>query len=208
MTELTPREIKAEPPQQRVNGVVDVLRANRIAGWAIDRLDSAGSVTVEVFRDGHPYQSVTADRYRPDLERGGIGTGRYGFSVEIDPPVDAGLEFTVTAIARTDDGHSAPLKPTGAAEHPVRPELLLLHRLAASVEELKQTQKQPASPHRAVEELAERLEMTQLRLEAALATVEKGQVPKREARLPRVAYIAGGLGLLSLAAGIGSFWIS
>ena len=48
--------------------------------------------------------TVHADRHRRDLERGGVGTGRYGFVCELDPPLQPGFEFTVSATARTADG--------------------------------------------------------------------------------------------------------
>lgn len=204
MTELAPHEAKAMATQQRVNGVVDVLRSNRIAGWAIDRLDASAAVKVEILRDGVPYRSIIADRYRQDLEKGGIGTGKYGFSVEVDPPIEAGLEFTVTALARTSDGHTAPLKPVGAAEHPARPELLMLHRLAASLDGLKATYVQSNSHREGLLAVADRLEMTQIRLEAALSALEALPPTTKTAHVPKAVYGIAFIGLLALAVGIGS----
>ncbi|NCO88140.1 MAG: hypothetical protein GW886_16085, partial [Rhodobacterales bacterium] len=52
MTQNTPAEDPASDdgrkPGQRVFGVVDLLRPNRIAGWAVDRSDSAAIVSVEI----------------------------------------------------------------------------------------------------------------------------------------------------------------
>ena len=64
----------------RVYGVVDVVRPDRIAGWAIDRADSAAAVDVDIRREGRLVATVRADRPRRDLEKGGVGTGRYGFA--------------------------------------------------------------------------------------------------------------------------------
>ena len=60
-----------DPATSRVYGVVDLLRDNRIAGWAIDRADAAAAVTVDIHRNGRLISSVVADRHRPDLEKGG-----------------------------------------------------------------------------------------------------------------------------------------
>lgn len=208
MTDLTPREMKADPGQQRVNGVIDILRSNRIAGWAIDRQDASSAVTVAIFRDGLPYRSVVADRHRPDLEKGGIGTGRYGFSVEIDPPVDTGLEFMVTAIAQTMDGQNATLKPVGAADHAVKPELLMLSRLSVSFNELKASHFSSLSQLAALDKLADRMELTQIRLEAAMAELDVKQSEKERTTIPRITYAVAVAGFVSLAVGVTSLWLT
>lgn len=206
MNDMARRDATVEAAQPRVNGVVDVLRSNRIAGWAIDRADASATVRVEILREGRPWRSVMADRHRPDLEKGGIGTGRYGFGVEIDPPVEPGLEFTVQAIAFTADGQSAPLKPVGSAEQAVPPELRLLVRLMASVEDLKSGLQLPEAPNDALIEIAQRLELAQARLEAAITAIEARPGLEQKARMPAVVFAAIGLGVLSLAVGVMSFW--
>jgi hypothetical protein len=55
----------------RVYGVVDLIRHDRAAGWAIDRADPAAAVTVEVRREGRLVATARADRHRKDLESGG-----------------------------------------------------------------------------------------------------------------------------------------
>lgn len=206
MNDVTRQNATVEAAQQRVNGVVDTLRSNRIAGWAIDRSDVSAAVRVEILRDGRLWRSVMADRHRPDLEKGGIGTGRYGFAVEIDPPVEPGLEFTVQAVAYTTDGQSAPLKPVGGAVQKVPLDLQLLARLMVSVAELKSSVQRPEVPTDALIELALRMELTQVRLEAAIAAIEARPSPEPEARMPVVVYAAIGFGLLFLLAGAISFW--
>lgn len=206
MNDMTRRDATVEAPQPRVNGVVDVLRSNRIAGWAIDRADVSAAVRVEILREGRPWRSVMAERHRPDLEKGGIGTGRYGFGVEIDPPVEPGLEFTIQAVAFTADGQSAPLKQVGSAEQAVPPELRLLIRLMASVEELRSGLHRPQTQFDVMIEIAQRLELTQARLEAAITAIEARPGLEQKARMPSVVHVGIALGALSLAAGIVSFW--
>ena len=75
---------------------MDVIRPDRIAGWAIDRADSQAALEIDVRREGRLVATVRADRFRKDLERGSVGTGRYGFACELTPPLEPGFEFTVS----------------------------------------------------------------------------------------------------------------
>jgi hypothetical protein len=208
MTEPVPNQIKPDASQQRLNGVIDVLRTSRIAGWAIDRLDANAAVTVDILKDGQLYRTVVADRYRPDLEKGGLGTGRYGFSAEITPPVTEGLEFTLTAVAKTADGHQVALNAVGPASHASKPDLLLLHRLLVSVEELKASHRQSMLESEKSQAVVERIEMTQIRLEASLSTAALSTSPQIGAGMPKVAYGAIAVGLVSLTTGLASLWFS
>lgn len=206
MNDMAPRPVLPDAAQARVNGVVDVLRSNRVAGWAIDRSDSAAAVMIDILREGRHYKTVTADRFRPDLEKGGIGTGRYGFAAEIDPPIEPGFEFTISVLARTGDGQTTPLRAVGAAEHPVSPDLHLLARILTSMEELKAIGRPPDRARDPVIDMVERLEVAQARLEAALAALEKRPTAQDTGTLPKVAYAAGLLGLVLLGVGFFSVW--
>ena len=92
MTDQTPFPQIAKEP--RLYGVVDVLRADRVAGWVIDRTDAARCATVELRREGRLIGTMTANRPRKDLERQAVGTGSYGFAFTFDPPLEEGMEFT------------------------------------------------------------------------------------------------------------------
>ena len=96
--------VPVAPIGPRLHGVVDVIRPDRIAGWAIDRADSHAALEIDIRREGRVVATVRANRFRKDLERGSVGTGRYGFSCELTPPLEPGFEFTVTGMARTADG--------------------------------------------------------------------------------------------------------
>ncbi len=190
-----------EDPGQRVYGVIDVLRAGRIGGWAIDRASSSASVEVDVRREGALIGTVRADRHRADLERGGIGTGNYGFVLDIEPPLDAGLEFTITATARSADGAQAVLRNASPAQRPASPELFLLQRLyergqapvrAPAPVPDPQTAEQLA---RLVESLS-RVELVQARIEATLAGIDAPAPPVADRAARRI-----GVAALTFAAG-------
>lgn len=179
----------------RIYGVVDVLRLDRIAGWVIDRRDARAALDVEIRREGRTVAVVRADRPRRDLEKTGVGTGRYGFSCDLSPPLEPGFEFTVTATARTSDGSNAELRrPAGKAN--AEPERRVLERIYEAV-----SRPQPAPNDEKLAEMIARLELVQARIEATLGTVEPGG-PDPQVGLRILAGSALALGLGSLAIGI------
>ena len=102
MTDQTP--LSTVSKELRLYGVIDLLRSDRVGGWVIDRTDPRRTAMVDVLREGRVVGRVTADRPRKDLERQAVGTGNYGFSFTLDPPLEEGMEFTITVIARSHDG--------------------------------------------------------------------------------------------------------
>ncbi len=178
----------------RIYGVVDVLRLDRIAGWVIDRRDAGAALDVEIRREGRTFAVVRADRPRRDLEKTGVGTGRYGFSCDLTPPLEPGFEFTVTATARTEDGVTSELRrPAGKAN--AEPDRRVLERIYEAV-----NRPQPAAPNdEKLAEMIARLELVQARIEALLGTIE-----------PAAAEPQVGLRILAgsaLALGVGSLFI-
>lgn len=199
---------------QRLNGVVDVSRPGRAVGWAIDRSDPDAAVEVEIYRDGRRISTVRADRHREDLVRNGIGTGKYGFVAELDPAVEPGMAFAVTAIARAADGTRGPLRPIGKAAPSSDPDRRILERtfeevisLRADVARLKKPA--PGSPENAVErlrEMLERIEVVQARLEATDRGSASEAPSRSDASLRAIAGAALGIALGSLALGVFSMW--
>ncbi len=200
---------------QRLYGVFDLARADRVAGWAIDRADSDAVVEVEVRREGRLISTARADRHRSDLVKGGIGTGNYGFVVDITPPIEPGLEFTVTATARNAGGDYAELKRGGGLSGTASPEKRLLERICNELFRFTRADAaRPAPPaEERLEDAAERLrlavdriEVAQTRLEAALSEIEPEPEPRSDAGLRIIAYTALVVALSSLAVGVVSFW--
>ncbi|HTP90835.1 MAG TPA: hypothetical protein VMJ52_03815, partial [Xanthobacteraceae bacterium] len=63
-----------------LHGFVDLIKADGIAGWAQDQDHPEAPVCLDIFAGGRPIGRVLANRYREDLERAGLGSGRHGFS--------------------------------------------------------------------------------------------------------------------------------
>jgi hypothetical protein len=217
VTPLRPPATATEPSadQPRVNGVFDIPAPGRVAGWAIDRSDPSATVEVEIFREGVRVGSVKADRYRKDLENGGIGTGRYGFAMDLDPPLVPGMNFTIEARAITDDGVGGPLRATGSALSPADPETRLreqtfvrlcdlsrkLDRVAARADDPKGQ----IDPELLTSQL-DRLELVQIRLEQAMAAREPLEIQNELQGLRLISKLALVVGLVALGTGLYSIF--
>jgi hypothetical protein len=190
----------------RLYGVIDVLRSNRIAGWAIDRSDPQAALDIEILRDGRPVATVRAERPRRDLETRGLGTGRYGFSAAIEPPVEPGFEFMIEAVARAPDGERTELKRAGAAaagEDPARRLLEGVYLRLGAVERAAGTG--PAGEAERIRDLLARIEVCQGRLERRLDEV--APLPGASGRgLLALVALSLALGSGSLGLGLLSLW--
>ncbi len=200
----------------RVNGVVDLPTNARIAGWAIDRADPNAHVTVDVFREGALIASVPATSYRQDLERNGIGTGKYGFKIDLDQPIEPELAFTVTARARTHDGVSGPLRNTGRTvlddDRPLRVLQRIYTQLGGFRQDMDRLSQQvagmaQAGPDDSAADVLARIELVQARLESGLAEVEQPPAPPRATGLRWAVGAALLLGAGSLVLGLWSLWV-
>lgn len=198
----------------RVNGVYDILSPDRVSGWAIDRSDEKAVVTVQVLREGVLVGTAPADRYRKDLERGGIGSGNYGYSVELDPPLAPGMGFTITVQAVTDDGVSGPLRPAGSARPSEDPEIRLLQQTFARIVEISRQIEQeaghrlPPSPVESdrLEAAIDRIEVVQARLELTLAETERSLVTDADKGLRISVALSLLTGLVALSIGLYSIF--
>lgn len=214
--EVTPLRPPQPPAEQaRLNGVYDIPASGRVSGWAIDRSDPSAVVQVEVYREGTRIGTAQADRYRKDLEQGGIGTGRYGFTLDLDPPLAPGMNFTIEVRAVTDDGITGPLRATGSAASPEDPNTRVLERTFLRVAELSRQLDRVAfapssapAPGNAVELEAaiERIELVQARLEMALASTEPPQSGSEARGLQALAKGAMLVALIALAVGLYSIF--
>ncbi|HTP91199.1 MAG TPA: Hint domain-containing protein [Xanthobacteraceae bacterium] len=63
-----------------LRGFVDLISADSITGWAQDQVHLEAPVCLDIFAEGRLIGQVLANRYREDLERVGLGSGRHGFS--------------------------------------------------------------------------------------------------------------------------------
>ena len=207
MTDQMP--VVEAPKEPRLYGVVDVLRADRVAGWVIDRTDAARCATVEVRREGRLIGTVNANRPRKDLERQAVGTGAYGFAFTFDPPLEEGMEFTVAITARSHDGVELPLQLAAGAARSVSAEKRALGRVLAELAELRtdisRLRQDLTSAEAGRAHFQERLELVQLRLENGIAAVDTpdGSPP---GWLSGVAVTGALLAVGSLLVGLFSLW--
>jgi hypothetical protein len=193
-------------PVSRLYGVIDVLRPNRIAGWAIDRSDPRAALDIDILREGTPIATVRAERPRRDLEARGLGTGRYGFSAAIEPPIESGFEFTIEAVARAPDGERADLKragPAAAGEDPARRLLEAVYMRLGAVERAAEIGR--AREVERVRDLLARLEVAQERLDRRLDEVAPFPGASGRGLLALVA-LSLALGSGSLGLGLLSLW--
>lgn len=201
------------PATGRVNGVYDLPNPGRIAGWAIDRANEAAAVEVEIYREGKLLKRLRADRHRPDLERGGIGTGRYGFSLDLDPPVAPGMAFTLSVRAVTSDGVAGALRPTGQAapnDDPVQTLLARSYDQTAALRDDLRTLKRAVeaigagADQRDTRAMLERIELVQARLDGAAATARPVADPAIGRGLRLAVGVALGLSLVAVILGLWS----
>lgn len=82
-----------------LRGSIDAVSNGRCQGWAFG-VKSASPIEVELFVDGRLAGRGLADRHRDDLERGGIGTGRHGFVIEMSDAMRDGGYHRVEARSR------------------------------------------------------------------------------------------------------------
>jgi hypothetical protein len=188
----------------RINGVIDVPRPGRVAGWAIDRGDPDAAVTIRIEQEGRLVGEVRADAYRPDLERGGIGTGRYGFTFDLDPPVEPGFEFTITATARANDGMSGNLSPIGRAKTVDDANRRLSERVFNELVRLRTgLSRDTNSADTQLCDTIGRIEVVQARLETAMSTFAPPQQAGMGGIMAAVA-LSLAIGLASLGLGLWS----
>jgi hypothetical protein len=77
-----------------LRGFLDRVTPQVIEGWAQNIDHPEAAVCLDIFADGRLIGQVLANRYRQDLERAGIGSGRHAFRFK--PP--AGLVFAHDAV--------------------------------------------------------------------------------------------------------------
>jgi uncharacterized repeat protein (TIGR03803 family) len=94
------RPLAAGPSQLR--GSVDVANARLVAGWAQSIKHPEAPVCLDVLAGGERIGQVLANRYRGDLERAGLGSGRHSFEFTLPPGIvlaDRSIE-----VRRSQDG--------------------------------------------------------------------------------------------------------
>jgi Hint domain len=94
--EVTKRRIALRagllPDQQTesgtLRGAIDLVGVRRIGGWAQHAADPETPVAVDLYIGGRFRGRTLANRYREDLQRAGLGSGRHGFEFMLTAPVE------------------------------------------------------------------------------------------------------------------------
>jgi hypothetical protein len=97
-----------------LRGYVDVVGADRIAGWAQHADHPEAPVCLDIFAGGRLIGQTLANQYRKDLEQAKLGSGRHGFA--FTPP--AGLAFAPDAVEVRRSLDGAALEFSAATRRP------------------------------------------------------------------------------------------
>jgi VCBS repeat-containing protein len=91
-----------QPSAGALRGYVDLVSAACIAGWAQNIDHAEAPVCLDIVAGGRLIGQVLANRYRGDLQRAGLGSGRHSF--EFTPPAGLGLSPGTIEVRRSIDG--------------------------------------------------------------------------------------------------------
>jgi hypothetical protein len=103
------RQSLAGGPGGALAGRLDEVTRQAVSGW-VALQDDAGPVAVELVVDGVVLPPVVADAHRADLAAAGVGDGRRGFRLVLDPPLDPRRRHLVR-VRRALDGMDLPGSP-------------------------------------------------------------------------------------------------
>jgi hypothetical protein len=104
--------VQADPAS--VEGYLDAVSADVIAGWAMDKTKPANPVTVELYDGDALLASIPASEFRQDLLGAGKGDGYHGFKVPTPASLKDGKAHSVHARCAGVELKSSPRTvPTG-----------------------------------------------------------------------------------------------
>jgi hypothetical protein len=101
-------------PVGNLRGYVDRITADCIAGWAQNPDHPEAPVCLDIYASGQLIGQVLANRYRDDLDRAGMGSGRHSFA--FIPPVELFFDPASVEVRRSLDGVALQLT-AGAWSH-------------------------------------------------------------------------------------------
>ena len=98
----------ADPAQaEPLRGFVDFADQRLITGWAQNSGHPEVPVCLDILADGQLIGRALASRYRDDLERAGLGSGRHCFTFE--PPAGSNIRPQTVEVRRSLDGALLPV---------------------------------------------------------------------------------------------------
>lgn len=116
-------------PALGILGQLDGIKDGEVYGWAMDGDHPSTPVTVTILADERPMAEVAAVHYRPDVERGLHGSGKYGFYADLG--VWMTTEKKAVIEARVANGGALANSPQTAVIRPRKrkpgPAVLFMH---------------------------------------------------------------------------------
>ena len=94
--------ISTTPQSGRLRGYVDLISACSIEGWAQNPDHPEAPVCLDICADGRLIGQTLANRYREDLEKAGLGSGRHAFVFQ--PPAVTLPSTGAIEVRRSFDG--------------------------------------------------------------------------------------------------------
>ena len=103
-------------------GFFEIANGKNLIGWVWDSANPGQRLEVGIFDGETLIATVVADQFRPDLETGRVGDGRYGFRVPTPPPLLDGNTHVIHA--RTiGAGYELKQSPRSTSLGAARPQL-------------------------------------------------------------------------------------
>ena len=99
---------EVKPRLGRLRGFVDRVSANSVEGWAQNVEHPEAPVCLDIYANGRPIGQVLANRYREDLAKAWLGSGRHSFV--FTPPTGLTIGSKKVEVLRSLDGAALPTK--------------------------------------------------------------------------------------------------
>jgi GT2 family glycosyltransferase len=80
---------------QEIDGVLEPFAGATASGWVRERVLTPTRAVLDMYVDGRPVRTVTADRLRPELKRHGVADGCFGFAEALPESCLDGSEHRV-----------------------------------------------------------------------------------------------------------------
>lgn len=91
------RELVIPEIKTWIHGSLDAVDGIHVLGWAWDPNNPDKKLEIVIYVDGKPVAEGIADLHRYDLEKSGIGDGRYGFRIKLPYDVIKDTPVEITA---------------------------------------------------------------------------------------------------------------
>jgi hypothetical protein len=101
-----------------IEGFLEAVELFQIRGWTFDSDRPDDVLTVEIVREGQVIGTVSADLYRADLERSGVGNGEHAFIFNSPIALPKGCLGSLSARVPAPDGQHALLPMLPEADRP------------------------------------------------------------------------------------------